>query len=138
MATGFKTGGRKKGVPNQNNPLKGYLRTHSLKYFQPKEQVNPDGKPRQIIVRDSDGNVLEQKPLIDSEGKPLVMSDFDVDIAELNAHDRVNAELRLLKFHTPEMKAVEVDLDATVNSNTIEDLLVKLSNEENEGEDEGK
>lgn len=33
MAKGMKTGGRVKGTPNKDNPLKGYLRAHSTKYF---------------------------------------------------------------------------------------------------------
>ncbi len=30
---GKKTGGRVKGTPNKDNPLKGYLKAHSVKYF---------------------------------------------------------------------------------------------------------
>ena len=30
---GKKTGGRVKGTPNKDNPLKGYIRAHSVKYF---------------------------------------------------------------------------------------------------------
>lgn len=30
---GMKTGGRVKGTPNKDNPLKGFLRAHSVKYF---------------------------------------------------------------------------------------------------------
>lgn len=37
MARGIKTGGRQKGTPNKNNPLKEYLRSHSMKYFEPKD-----------------------------------------------------------------------------------------------------
>lgn len=33
MAKGKKTGGRVKGTPNKDNPLKGYIRAHSVKYF---------------------------------------------------------------------------------------------------------
>ena len=30
---GKKTGGRVKGTPNKDNPLKGFIRAHSEKYF---------------------------------------------------------------------------------------------------------
>ena len=30
---GMKTGGRVKGTPNKDNPLKGFIRNHSVKYF---------------------------------------------------------------------------------------------------------
>ena len=101
MAKGYKTGGRQKGTPNKENPLKEYLRVHSLAYFEPKEQ------------QDEDGN-------------KYIASDFDVDMAMLAPDDRVSAELRLLEFHTPKMKAVDIDLDAKVSPKTIEDLLSDL------------
>lgn len=100
-----KTGGRKKGTPNKKNPLKEYLRNHSLQYFEPKQQRDADGKLR-------------------------LVSDFDLHMQALTPDDRVSAELRLLEFHTPKMKAVEVDLDANINTNTIEDLLSKLCEEQ--------
>ncbi len=97
---GMKTGGRKKGTPNKENPLKGFIRAHSLAYFEPKER-NEGGFDRPV-------------------------SDFDLDIAALAPDDRVNAELRLLEFHTPKMKAVDVDLSAKVQVRTIEDKLSAL------------
>ena len=107
MAKGYKTGGRQKGTPNKENPLKGYLRAHSLAYFEPKETECEDGVTR-------------------------MLSPFDVDMAMLAPDDRVSAELRLMEFHTPKMKAVEVDLDATLTTNTIEDLLSELCLEDEE------
>lgn len=107
---GMKTGGRKKGTPNKENPLKGFIRAHSLAYFEPKEQKYM--------------------------GKKCVMSDFDRDIADLAPDDRVNAELRLLEFHTPKMKAVDVDMSAKVNVRTIEDKLSVLCGEDIEDDEE--
>lgn len=126
MAKGKKTGGRVKGTPNKENPLKGYLRAHSLAYFEPKPQIGNDGKPRIL------GHSLV---LADADGNPLVMSDFDVDMMCLATDDRVNAELRLLEFHTPKMKSVDVDMDVHGTVHTIEDRLKELCGETDEDED---
>ena len=106
---GMKTGGRKKGTPNKENPLKGFIRAHSLAYFEPKE--------RKFM------------------GRKCVMSDFERDMAELAPDDRVSAELRLMEFHTPKMKAVDVDMSAKVSVRTIEDKLSALCGGDG-GEDE--
>ncbi len=135
MAKGKKTGGRVKGTPNKENPLKGYLRAHSLAYFEPKPQVQDDGKPREIQFRDKDGVVFDSIILKKSDGTPLVMSDFDVDMMILEANERVNAELRLLEFHTPKMKSVDVDMDIRGTVHTIEDRLKELCGETDEDEE---
>lgn len=107
---GMKTGGRKKGTPNKENPLKGFIRSHSLGYFQPKE--------------------------VDFGGRKRIMSEFELDMAELAPDDRVNAELRLLEFHTPKMKAVDVDMSAKINVRTIEDKLSALCGEDADEDDD--
>ncbi len=108
MASGKKTGGRQKGTPNKDNPLKGYIRAHSLAYFEP-------------------------RPRKDEEtGKEFVASDFELDIAALAADDRVAAELRLLKFHMPEMKAIDMDMTVSETSKSIEDRLAELAAEDDE------
>lgn len=135
MAKGKKTGGRQKGTPNKENPLKGYLRAHSLAYFEPKPQINVDGTPRTLDFRDKDGNIIYTICLADANGKPREMSDFDVDMLLLDAPDRVNAELRMLEFHTPKMKAVEVDMDVHGSVITIEDRLRDLCGETDEDDD---
>lgn len=135
MAKGKKTGGRQKGTPNKENPLKGYLRAHSLAYFEPRVQTDPiTGGAREIqrqrLVQDEEGNVykvIDLIPLTDhASGLPLTISDFDADMIALSPSDRVNAELRLLEFHTPKMKAVEVDMDLHGSVVTIEDRLRDL------------
>lgn len=124
---GKKTGGRQKGTPNKENPLKGYLKSHSLSYFEPKPQLDPDGRsPRKIIFRDKDGLIIDEIELADSKGRPLVISDFDADMMTMDAVDRVHAEIRLLEFHTPKMKAVDIDMKADVSAATIEDRLRQL------------
>lgn len=143
MAKGKKTGGRQKGTPNKENPLKGYLRAHSLAYFEPRVQTDPvTGGLREIqrqrLTQDAEGNVykdIDLIPLTDSEGNPVTMSDFEADMIALNPNERVNAELRLLEFHTPKMKAVEVDMDVRGSVTTIEDRLRELCGETDEDDD---
>lgn len=57
------------------------------------------------------------------------MSDFDVDMLTMQPNERVHAELRLLEYHTPKMKAVEVDMDMRASVITIEDRLAELCGE---------
>lgn len=143
MAKGKKTGGRQKGTPNKENPLKGYLRAHSLAYFEPRVQTDPiTGGSREIqrqrLTQDAEGNVykdIDLIPLTDSKGNPVTMSDFEADMIALNPNERVNAELRLLEFHTPKMKAVEVDMDVRGSVTTIEDRLRELCGETDEDDD---
>ncbi len=132
MAKGKKTGGRTKGTPNKENPLKGYLRSHSLEYFEPKPQVDTDGTPKKIYAY-VDGERIEIGVLADADGKPLVMSDFDADMLALKPMERVMAELKLLKFHTPEMKAIDMDMTVEESSKTIEERLAELAASEEEG-----
>ncbi len=128
MAKGKKTGGRQKGTPNKDNPLKGYLRAHSLSYFEPKPQTGEDGNPRTIEYRDKEGEVIDTINLSNPDGSARIMSDFEVDMLLLEATDRVHAELRLLEFHTPKMKAVDVDITHKATL-TIEDRLRELCGE---------
>lgn len=144
MAKGKKTGGRQKGTPNKENPLKGYLRAHSLAYFEPRLQTDPiTGGSREIqrqrLVQDEEGNVykvIDLIPLTDhASGLPLNISDFEADMIALSPNERVNAELRLLEFHTPKMKAIEVDMDVHGSVVTIEDRLRELCGEDEEDDD---
>ena len=64
------------------------------------------------------------------------MSDFDVDMLTMQANERVNAELRLLEFHTPKMKAVEVDMEMRASVVTIEQRLRELCGETDDDEDD--
>lgn len=79
--------------------------------------------------------MLSSKTLADADGNPREMSDFDVDMMLLDSNERVNAELRLLEFHTPKMKAVEVDMDVHGSVLTIEDRLRELCGETDEDDD---
>lgn len=132
MAKGKKTGGRQKGTPNKENPLKGYIRAHSLKYFEPRKQVDENGNPR--VVNIMIGDTAEKLVLADANGLPLVMSNHDVDMLILSPENRVNAELRLLEFHTPKMKAVDVDMNMRGTVLTIENRLRELCGETDDEE----
>ena len=102
-------GGRQKGTPNKDKPIKTFLREHSTEYFTPSiEEKDEDGKPT--------GRMLSQ---------------YDLDIRMMKPADRVNAELQLLKYHTPQMQATAVDLSMQEESNTLSERLALLS----EGED---
>lgn len=138
MAKGKKTGGRQKGTPNKENPLKGYLRAHSMAYFAPRPQTDPiTGNAREVqrqrLVQDEEGavyKVIDLIPLTDlRSGEPLTISDFEADMIAMDPDQRLNAELRLLEFHTPKMKAVEVDMDINGTVVTIEDRLRELCGE---------
>lgn len=97
---GKKTGGRQKGTPNKDNPIRGYLLTHSISYFQPDEK-NPDG-----------------------------MSAFEMDLAAMTPEDRVGAEIRILKYHTSELKSVDMDMTLAEHAETIDERLARLALED--------
>ena len=127
---GKKTGGRQKGTPNKDNPLKAILKEHSINYFTPRPQIDSKGRPKKLSTYDDDGKEISFVILADNNGNPLVMSDFDVDMLQLKGVERVNAELRLLEFHTPKMKAVDVDMNVKEGIITIESRLKQLITEE--------
>lgn len=102
---GQKTGGRAKGTPNKDTELKAILRRHSAEYFRPR--VIGEGE-----------NAREA-------------SDFDLDMETLNPQERVTAEIRLMEFHTPKMKSVDIDLAAQTAPVTIEDKLRLLCRDPN-------
>ncbi len=130
MAKGRKTGGRQKGTPNTPNPLKEHLRAHSAAYFEPKPQTNPDGSPREIEFRDKDGILYNTLKLADADGRPLVISDFEIDLMMMDAKDRAAIQEKLLRYHTPQMQSVsaEVSLSGDV-STTIEARLKQLADD---------
>lgn len=101
-------GGRAPGTPNREKPLKTFLRQHSIQYFTPdKEERDEDGKPTGRMV-----------------------SQFDIDIAALAPVDRADAEIKLLKFHTPQMQATSVDLNIVEDNRTLSERLARLASGE--------
>lgn len=139
MAKGYKTGGRQKGTPNKNNPLKGILINHSTEYFTKRIQTDVSGSPREIqrarLVQEEDGSVrkvIDMIPLTDSDGFPLNLSDFEADMLALDPADRVAAELKILEFHTPRMKSEDINMEVNLGPRTIEDTLAALCGEDEE------
>lgn len=139
MAKGYKTGGRQKGTPNKNNPLKGILINHSTEYFTKRIQTDISGSPREIqrarLVQEEDGSVrkvIDMIPLTDSNGFPLNLSDFEADMLALDPADRVAAELKILEFHTPRMKSEDINMEVNLGPRTIEDTLAALCGEDEE------
>lgn len=98
-------GGRTAGTPNKDKPLKTFLRQHSLQYFTPE---------------------IEEK---DDTGKPTgrLLSQFDVDIEQLDPASRVDAETKLLKFHTPQMQSTSVDMTVADDNRTIVERLTLIA-----------
>lgn len=94
--------------------MKVFLREHSLDYYTPK---------------------FEEK---DHKGNPTgrLLSQFDLDMRALDPKERVNAEIALLKFHTPQMQASAVDMTLSEEKSTLSDRLVRLSNGEDIAADE--
>lgn len=111
---GKKTGGRVKGTPNKDKPLKQFLREHSTDYFTP---CIPADEVEIIIKSD----VLREKYL----GK--LISQYEIDLLNMKPADRVGAELQLLKYHTPQMQATAVDLTVAEENQTLTQRLIELS-----------
>lgn len=130
MAQGRKTGGRQKGTPNKPNPLKEHLRAQSMSYFEPKPQTNIDGSPRTLEFRDKDGNLYNTVTLSDPDGKPLVISDFEIDMMQMEAKDRAAIQEKLLRYHTPQMQSVSAEVSVSGDvTTTIEERLKQLADE---------
>lgn len=97
-------GGRTAGTPNKDKPLKVFLRQHSLEYFTPSiEEKDEAGK-----------------------GTGRFVSQFDLDCCALDPSSRVDAEIKLLKFHTPQMQSTSVDVSVADTSLSITERLGRL------------
>lgn len=97
-------GGRVAGTPNKNKPLKAFLREHSLEYFTPGIEEVIEGKKTGRII-----------------------SQYEKDLQNLDAASRVDAELKLLKFHTPQMQATAVDVSVAATNVTLAERIARLS-----------
>lgn len=98
-------GGRAAGTPNKDKPLKTFLREHSLQYFIPS-----------IEEKDEKGNKTGR-----------LLSQFDIDCLNLDPQSRVDAEIKLLKFHTPQMQSTSVDVSVSDMNLTLTQRLAMLA-----------
>ena len=112
-----KTGGRQKGTPNKETSLKTYLRKHSEKYFEP-SMTYADIQDEKLQKRAYDEFGTEE------------FSKFDLDLLCSKTDDRINAELTLMKYHTPQMQAVSADMTVKEANTTISIRLQRLANGE--------
>lgn len=110
-----KFGGRQKGTPNKDTTLKTYLRRHSEEYFSPS-----------MTYADIQDEKL-QKAAYDAFGTDE-FSKFDLDLLQCKADDKVQAELTLLKYHTPQMAAVSADMTVKDANITIAQRLEIIRN----------
>lgn len=64
------------------------------------------------------------------DGKPLVISDFDIDMMMMEPKDRATIQEKLLRYHTPQMQSVsaEVSLAGEITT-TIEQRLKDLADD---------
>lgn len=97
-------GGRTAGTPNKNKPLKAFLREHSLEYFTPKFDEVINGKKTGRLV-----------------------SQYEKDLLDLDVANRVDAEIKLLKFHTPQMQATAMDVTLASANATLAERLARLA-----------
>lgn len=98
-------GGRQPGTPNKDKPLKTFLRQHSIRYFTPSiEETDDAGKPTGQLI-----------------------SQFDIDCSSLDPINRVDAEIKLLKFHTPQMQATSVDMTIVDDNKSLSERLARLA-----------
>ena len=118
-----KTGGRQKGTPNKDTTLKTYLRKHSEKYFSP-SMTYADIKDEKL-----------QKAAYDAFGTDE-FSKFDLDLLQAKTDDKIQAELTLLKYHTPQMAAINADMTVKEANTTISMRLTRLANGEDIPADE--
>lgn len=98
-------GGRQPGTPNKDKPLKIFLRQHSVEYFTPSiKETDADGHPT--------GRLLSQ---------------YDIDVLLMAPADRVDAELKLLKYHTPQMQSTSVDMTVVDANQTLAQRIARLA-----------
>lgn len=131
MAKGRKTGGRKAGTPNKNNPLKQYLREHSAKYFQPLLKVD-EALCKTITPADAEPIDVESLAARLGVMPGEYVSRYDIDSAALPAAVRVDAEIKLLNYTQSKMQNTTVDMSVTdASTQSLEERLANLAISDN-------
>jgi len=108
-----RVGGRQMGSLNKDKPLKTFLREHSLDYF----------TPCLTLADITDEHI---RKVLEPRYGEQPFSQYDVDLLCMKASDRVNAELALLKYHTPQMQATSVDATVQSQNKDLTDRLQRL------------
>lgn len=92
MANGRKTGGRKKGTPNADTPIKVLLKKHSLKYYTPDDsgQSQFDRDAEELSPRD---RAMVEAKLLEFHTPKMQATSVDVSApgAQLTIEDRLIA-----------------------------------------------
>lgn len=107
-----KTGGRAKGTPNKDNPLKTLLHEHSVDYF-----------TRNIPAEEVDIGNEEWKQRHAGE----MFSHYELDLMGMKPSERAKAEIELLSYHTPKMQAISADMSVKDANKTLTDRISRLA-----------
>ena len=93
MAKGYKTGGRKKGTPNANNPIKVPLRVHSLRYYTPDESGFSQFD-RDVALLEPRDRVAAEAKILEFHTTKMQATSVDVSMADT----RLTIEDRLIEL----------------------------------------
>ena len=107
-----KMGGRKKGTPNKDNPIKALLHAHSEDYFAPN-------------IRAEDANIANEAWAQRHAGQ--MVSQFDIDLQLMRPPDRAKLEIDVLSYHTPRMQSISADMLVNDANHTLADRLARLA-----------
>lgn len=105
-------GGRQKGTPNKDHPLKSVLQQHSYNYFEVP-----------IKAEDAEGKSDEWK----QKYKGCEFTQFELDLFDMKPSDRSKAQLELLAYHTAKMSAISADMAVKDANSTFTDRLSRLA-----------
>jgi hypothetical protein len=134
-----KTGGRAKGTPNKDNPLKVLLHEHSVDYFS-KSIKAEDISPSVFIIDPKADSAMSIARVIKEEfveqHKGELFSQYEVDCISMRASDRAKAEIELLSYHTPKMQAISADMNVKDANKGLTDRLTRLASGEEIAADE--
>lgn len=125
-----KTGGRQKGTPNRDNPLKTLLYEHSSEYFT--KNIQPEDIDVSVFILDPRADnamslaaAIKQRYVEQHKGE--ILSQFDVDCINMRASERAKIEVDLLSYHTPKMSAIDADMDVKTRNTFFTDRLNNLA-----------
>lgn len=91
--------------------------------FQPGRSGNPNGKPKGAenkVTKEIRGKIA----LILNNNIDKVQTDLD----KLEPKDRLNILLQLVKYVTPQLKAIEVDTTIQDNNNRFNPIVIEYNN----------